>query len=98
MDLLRATYLIYGDSKQLENGDIFVGGKKLTSEQLESVKIKAKELETSFLSTQYKRDRKKEYDKLNQNELRFDDLENGTTTWQESINAIKLKYPKFINV
>jgi len=34
------------------------------------------------------------YNKLNQDELRFDDLENNTTTWQDAINAIKAKYPK----
>ncbi len=45
-------------------------------------------------STQYQRDRAVEYAKLNQDELRFDDLENSTTTWQDAINGIKLKYPK----
>ncbi|MFX4209273.1 hypothetical protein ACOL28_03650 [Aliarcobacter butzleri] len=38
--------------------------------------------------------RKKEYDLLNQDELRFDDQVNGTTTWIDSITAIKEKYPK----
>lgn len=42
----------------------------------------------------YKRRRKIAYDALNQNELRFDDLENNTNNWQLSINAIKAKYPK----
>ena len=45
-------------------------------------------------STQYQRDRKAKYDLLNQDEMRFDDLENTTTTWQDAINAIKLEYPK----
>lgn len=34
------------------------------------------------------------YSKLNQDELRFDDLVNGTTTWQDAIVAIKNKFPK----
>lgn len=38
--------------------------------------------------------RKIEYDKLNQLEMQYDDLINGTTTWKDSINAIKLQYPK----
>ena len=47
-----------------------------------------------YVATQYSRDREAEYLKLNQDEMRFDDLENGTTTWQDAINAIKAEYPK----
>jgi hypothetical protein len=42
----------------------------------------------------YSRNRKIEYSKLNQDEMRFDDLINGTTTWVDSIKAIKAKHPK----
>ena len=59
------------------------------------------ELETKIVSLQaewdaqeYARNRKVEYDLLNQLELQFDDEENGTTTWKDAINAIKAKYPK----
>lgn len=38
--------------------------------------------------------RKAEYDKLNQFELRYDDLINGTTIWEDTIASIKQKYPK----
>lgn len=59
----------------------------------EAVKLKqTTELELS--KTEYQRLRKAEYDKLNQDEMRFDDLINGTTTWQDAILAIKSKYPK----
>jgi len=34
------------------------------------------------------------YSKLNQDELRFDDLINGTTTWKDAILAIKAMFPK----
>jgi hypothetical protein len=44
--------------------------------------------------TQYQRDRKAEYDKLNQFEMQFDDQRDGTTTWVDAINGIKDKYPK----
>ncbi len=94
MDLLKPTQLLFGDCKQLENGDIIVDGKKLTNEQLDQVNIKAQELKDEYNSTQYQRDRKKDYDKLNQYELQFNDLQNGTTTWQDEINAIKAIYPK----
>ena len=42
----------------------------------------------------YAEKRKAEYDKLNQDEMRYDDLVNGTTTWQDAIAAIKTSIPK----
>jgi len=50
--------------------------------------------EALYVSTQYQRDRAVEYAKLNQDELRFDDLINGTTTWKDAILAIKAMFPK----
>ena len=38
--------------------------------------------------------RKQEYDKLNQWEMQFDDNRDGTTTWVDSINEIKERFPK----
>jgi len=51
-------------------------------------------LQAEYDSQEYARNRKAEYDLLNQYELMFDDQLNGTTTWVDSINAIKAKYPK----
>ena len=34
------------------------------------------------------------YRELNQDEMRFDDQVNGTTTWVDAINAIKAAHPK----
>jgi hypothetical protein len=65
--------------------------KKPTKKQIEDrVLILKKE----FDSKEYQRLRKEEYKKLNQDELRYNDLVNGTNTWQEAIEAIKAKYPK----
>ena len=95
MDLLRATSILYGDCTQdPSENTIYIKGKALTKTQLKKVTAKAKELEEQEKATQYQRDRKAEYDKLNQDELRFDDLVNGTTTWIDAINNIKKKYPK----
>ena len=44
--------------------------------------------------TAYARARKAKYDLLNQDEMRFDDLVNSTTTWVDAINAIKAAHPK----
>lgn len=38
--------------------------------------------------------REKEYAKLNQDEMRFDDQLNGTNIWFTTINAIKAQFPK----
>lgn len=42
----------------------------------------------------YARQRSREYRKLNQMELMYDDMRNGTNKWQEAVEAIKAKYPK----
>jgi len=42
----------------------------------------------------YSRTRKAKYDLLNQDEMRYDDLVNSTTTWQDAIAAIKVAHPK----
>ena len=52
------------------------------------------ELSADGLATKYQRDRKAEYDQLNQFEMQFDDDRDGTTTWVDTINEIKGRYPK----
>ena len=47
-----------------------------------------------IVATEYSRLRKAAYDLLNQDELRYDDLINSTTTWPDAIAAIKLEFPK----
>ena len=42
----------------------------------------------------YKKLRQIEYAKLNQFELLYDDMLNGTTKWKDAILEIKNKYPK----
>ena len=58
------------------------------------VEDKLTELIAEYDSQEYARKRKAEYDALNQLEMQFDDKEDGTTTWEDAINAIKAKYPK----
>jgi len=42
----------------------------------------------------YARTRKAKYDLLNQDEMRYDDTKNSTTTWIDAIDAIKVAHPK----
>jgi len=51
-------------------------------------------LQTAYDSQEYARNRKAEYDQLNQFEMQFNDDRDGTTTWVDKINEIKEKYPK----
>ena len=51
-------------------------------------------LQTEYDSLSYARSRKQEYDKLPQFEMQFDDNRDGTSTWVDSILAIKDKFPK----
>ena len=52
------------------------------------------EWQAEYDSQAYARNRKAEYDQLNQFELISDDSINGTTTHKDAILAIKVKYPK----
>ena len=61
---------------------------------LVEIKTKLVELETKYNAQAYARNRKTEYDALNQFEMQFDDEANGTTTWKDAVEAIKTKYPK----
>ena len=51
-------------------------------------------LQAAYDAQAYARSRKAAYDLLNQDEMRYDDLINSTTTWQDAISAIKTEYPK----
>ena len=60
----------------------------------DQVKAKSEELKAEYDAQAYARNRKVEYDALNQFEMQFDDKEDDTTTWEDAIKAIKAKYPK----
>ena len=51
-------------------------------------------LQTAWDALDYSRLRKAKYDLLNQDEMRYDDLVNNTTTWRDGIAAIKVAHPK----
>ena len=62
-----------------------------TTEEIDAEVIR---LQAVYDSQEYARNRKKEYDQLNQFEMQFDDDRDSTTTWVDKINEIKGKYPK----
>ena len=51
-------------------------------------------LQAAYDALEYSRLRKAKYDLRNQDEMRYDDLVNNTTTWRDGIAAIKAAHPK----
>jgi hypothetical protein len=52
-------------------------------------------LQAEYDAKEYQRNRAKEYPSIQeQMDMQYWDAINGTTTWQNAINAVKTKYPK----
>lgn len=61
----------------------------------EEVLAEAARLQAEWTDTQYRRDRFQAYPRIqDQLDMIYWDQVNGTTTWQDAINAIKQQYPK----
>jgi hypothetical protein len=52
-------------------------------------------LNAEWEATEYQRLRAKEYPSIqDQLDMQYHDSLNGTTTWQDAVDAVKIKYPK----
>ena len=60
----------------------------------DEINAEIKKLQDEYDAQEYARNRKAEYDDLNQFEMQYDDDVNDTTTWKDAIVAIKAKWPK----
>jgi len=60
----------------------------------EEIDAEVTRLQAEYDAQEYARNRKAEYDQLNQFEMQFDDDRDGTTTWVDTINEIKGRHPK----
>ncbi len=60
----------------------------------ESIATEMIRLQALYDNKDWERKRVAAYGLLNQDEMRFDDQVNGTTTWVDAINAIKTAHPK----
>ena len=69
------------------NGDAVVLDESLISAEV--IRLQA-----VYDSQEYARNRKAEYDQLNQFEMQLDDDRDSTTTWVDTINEIKGRHPK----
>ena len=81
-----------------DNGDgvVFIKTWMSDDDQPTLSEIEAAEVEwqTAYDAQAYARTRKAKYDLLNQDEMRYDDTKNSTTTWVDAIDAIKVAHPK----
>ena len=66
----------------------------VTQPTVEALATELSRLQAVYDGLDYSRVRKAKYDLLNQDEMRFDDVTNSTTTWVDAINAIKTAHPK----
>ena len=78
------------------NGDVDATDANGNAVTLDEALITAEvtRLQAEYDSQEYARNRKAEYDQLNQFEMQFDDDRDGTTTWVDTINEIKGRHPK----
>jgi hypothetical protein len=83
-------------SLQNDGGDTYIKSWISSDVQPTDEAIEAAEAvwQAAYDAQEYARSRKAAYDLLNQDEMRYDDLINSTTTWQDAIAAIKTEYPK----
>ena len=59
------------------------------------IEAKIIEVKEEYNSKQYQRNRAKQYPSIQEQlDMQYWDSVNGTTTWQDKINEIKIKYPK----
>jgi hypothetical protein len=94
-DLLVARYGFTSVSSMDSNGTTVWSGDKDIPEVAEGeLSEYTLQLQAEYEAQEYARNRKIEYDALNQLELISDDAINGTTTHKDAVNAIKTKYPK----
>jgi hypothetical protein len=77
------------------NGDTFYDNNEhKVLVDIEAITTEVLRLQAAYDAQAYSRSRKAKYDLLNQDEMRYDDLINSTTTWQDAITAIKERFPK----
>ena len=77
-----------------DGGNVLDSNNKVIKIDESKVNTEIDRLQAEYDSQEYARNRKAEYDALNQFELMTDDAANSTTTHADAIAAIKSKWPK----
>ena len=95
IDLMTAIQSLRPNAQLVTRGDEieWMDGSQTEPTQAE-IDAEVIRLQAEYDSQAYARNRKAEYDQLNQFEMQFDDKEDSTTTWVDKINEIKGRHPK----
>ena len=73
-------------------GITWLVGSPIAAETLEAKKV---ELQAAYDAKQYQRDRKKAYPDIgDQLDMQYHDKKDGTTTWEDAVQAVKDAHPK----
>jgi len=95
IDLLRAIKSLEPLADFILENDVITWTDDIITQPTQSeIDAEIARLQAEYDSQEYARNRKAEYDQLNQFEMQFDDNRDGTTTWVDAINEIKARYPK----
>ena len=95
MDISNAMFsLMPNASWSVKNGVLRWQDESVTQPTQSEIDAEIARLQAEYDAQEYARNRKIEYDALNQFELISDDTINGTSTHKDAIEAIKAKYPK----
>jgi hypothetical protein len=81
-------------SFSMEGDDIVTWERDLAQPTTAEINAEIIVLQAAYDALEYSRLRKAKYDLLNQDEMRYDDVKNSTTTWVDAIDAIKAAHPK----
>lgn len=99
MDDLNAISSLYGYDCVNRDGTVFIsenGSERLlTTVEISEVSVELVRLQSEYDSKEYARNRALAYPTLaEQADMAYWDRQNGTTTLDDAITAVKLKYPK----
>jgi len=95
LDIMTAIQSLRPNAKLTVRGDVVEWlDETQTQPTNDEITTEVTRLQEVYDAQAYARSRKAKYDLLNQDEMRYDDLINSTTTWQDAIAAIKTEYPK----
>jgi hypothetical protein len=92
--IIDAIYNVYPATVTVRNGEAFDSDDNLIATDQAVIDTEVTRLQVVHDGLAYARTRKAKYDLLNQDEMRYDDTKNSTTTWIDAIDAIKVAHPK----
>lgn len=92
----KAIYNLYPNVVSISNGQIaYDADNNIVRYDEHDVLIEIQRIQDEYNNLLYQRQRSIEYPNIqDQLDMQYWDLVNGTTTWQDTINAVKAKYPK----